>query len=167
MLLCLVSLSAQSPVFVDPAVVSSSRANHSWTGWYQVCCLFLPKCLSVDSQAASDQFSQDHYTYGDGAPKINGHHGHTQSQALPHTWNQQTQDQQFTQGDYTYTSVGTERSTEANDFSTDEYSSRPYIQGTNNCAVYDEEGRHMENPSYENHTNARSNFQVKLKYFVW
>ncbi|KAF3854992.1 hypothetical protein F7725_023047 [Dissostichus mawsoni] len=60
-----------------------------------------------------DQRSQDEYTYQDGAVQINGHHPQTQPQ--PQTWNQ---DHQFTQGDYTYTSIGTEKST--NDFSADE-----------------------------------------------
>ncbi|XP_029910423.1 centrosomal protein of 152 kDa isoform X2 [Myripristis murdjan] len=48
----------------------------------------------------------DHeYAYGNGA-------GHPQSQPLPHTWNQQSEACQFNQGDYKYSSMGTEKSTE-------------------------------------------------------
>ncbi|XP_034541724.1 centrosomal protein of 152 kDa isoform X3 [Notolabrus celidotus] len=102
---------------------------------------------------------QEDYAYEDGAVQINGHLGHPQSQPLPHTWNQQPQGHQFTEGDYTYTSMGTERSTETNDFSTDEYGSKPYTQGTNTCAVYKEEGGHRENQNYGDHNNGRNHFQ--------
>ncbi|XP_019124783.2 centrosomal protein of 152 kDa [Larimichthys crocea] len=102
-----------------------------------------------------DQRSQDEYAYEDGAAPINRHH--PQSQPLPHTWNQQPQDQ-FAQGDYTYTSMGTEQSTETNDFSTDEYEPKPYPQSTNNAVVYNGEGGRRDNQNYGDHNNARNHF---------
>ncbi|XP_049929592.1 centrosomal protein of 152 kDa isoform X3 [Epinephelus moara] len=102
-----------------------------------------------------DQHADDEYAYEDGAVQINGHH--PQSQPLPHTWNQ---DHQFNQGDYTYTSMGTEKSTETNDFSVDEYESRPYPQGTNNAVVYNGEGGRRDNQNYGDHNNGRNHFQV-------
>uniref|UniRef100_A0A8C3G0G9 Centrosomal protein 152 n=1 Tax=Cyclopterus lumpus TaxID=8103 RepID=A0A8C3G0G9_CYCLU len=60
----------------------------------------------------------EEYAYEDGAVQNNGHH------PLPNTWNQ---DHQYTQGDYTYTSMGSEKPTETKDCSTDEYESKPYL----------------------------------------
>uniref|UniRef100_A0A667WQ85 Centrosomal protein 152 n=1 Tax=Myripristis murdjan TaxID=586833 RepID=A0A667WQ85_9TELE len=72
----------------------------------------------------------DHeYAYGNGA-------GHPQSQPLPHTWNQQSEACQFNQGDYKYSSMGTEKSTEVSDFITDKYPSKSYPQGAWNIVQY-------------------------------
>ncbi|KAL7402665.1 hypothetical protein ABVT39_018159 [Epinephelus coioides] len=103
-----------------------------------------------------EQHADDEYAYEDGAVQINGHH--PQSQPLPHTWNQ---DHQFNQGDYTYTSMGTEKSTETNDFSADEYEyeSRPYPQGTKNAVVYNGEGGRRDNQNYGDQNNGRNHFQ--------
>ncbi|XP_070827789.1 centrosomal protein of 152 kDa [Chaetodon trifascialis] len=106
-----------------------------------------------------DQRSHGEFAYEDGAAQINGHHrSHPQSQSLPHTWNQQSQCHQFTQGDYTYTSMGTEKSMETSDFSTDEYESKPYPQGTNNAVVYNGEAGREDNQNYGDR-NARNHFQ--------
>uniref|UniRef100_UPI003AABA4B4 centrosomal protein of 152 kDa n=1 Tax=Centroberyx gerrardi TaxID=166262 RepID=UPI003AABA4B4 len=98
----------------------------------------------------------DEYAYEDGAVQINGHASHPQNRPLPHTWNQQSQ---FNQGDYTYTSMGTEKSTEANDFSTDEYESKPYPQGANNPVEYDGEGGRRDKQTYGEQNNTRKHFQ--------
>ncbi|XP_029009041.1 centrosomal protein of 152 kDa isoform X2 [Betta splendens] len=97
------------------------------------------------------QHSYDEYGHQNGAVNINGHQRHPQNQPLPHTWNQ---DQSFTQGDYTYSTMGTEHSTETNDFSMDEYVSKPY-QGTNNHIEHNTKGGQ---PSHGDH-NIRNNFQ--------
>uniref|UniRef100_A0A8C9X0V9 Centrosomal protein 152 n=1 Tax=Sander lucioperca TaxID=283035 RepID=A0A8C9X0V9_SANLU len=99
-----------------------------------------------------DQRSHDEYAYEDGAVQINGYH--PQSQPLPHTW---SQDHPFTQGDYIYTSIGTEKSTETS--LTDEYESKPYPQVTN-TAVYNGEGEHGDNQNHGDHNKGRKNFQV-------
>ncbi|XP_076589326.1 centrosomal protein of 152 kDa isoform X2 [Chaetodon auriga] len=107
-----------------------------------------------------DQRSHDEFAYEDGAAQINGHHrSHPQSQPLPHTWNKQSQCHQSTQGDYTYTSMGTEKSMETSDFSTDKYESKAYPQGTNNAVVYNGEGGHEGNQNYGDRNNARNHFQ--------
>ncbi|XP_073329008.1 centrosomal protein of 152 kDa isoform X2 [Pagrus major] len=105
-----------------------------------------------------DQHSHDEYGYEDGAAQINGHRSHPQSQPLPHTWNQQSQDHQFTQGDYTYTSMGTEKSPETSDFSTEEYGAKQYPQGANNGVVYNGEGGRRDNQNYGDHDSARNHF---------
>ncbi|XP_074532863.1 centrosomal protein of 152 kDa [Halichoeres trimaculatus] len=143
------SIDSSSPELEYSACSNKKTDNSPQPMWSQQ--------WSVHPEPTSHE--QDHYAYEDEAVQINGHLGHPQSHPLPHTWNQQAQDHQFNQGDYTYTSMGTERSTETNDFSTDEYGSKPYTQGANNCAVYNEEGGRMENQNYENHNKARSNFQ--------
>ncbi|KAK1887325.1 Centrosomal protein of 152 kDa [Dissostichus eleginoides] len=66
-----------------------------------------------------DQRSQDEYTYQDGA------------------------------GDYTYTSIGTEKST--NDFSADEYESKPYPPSTNNPVVFNGEAGRRDDQHYGVH----------------
>ncbi|GAA6221499.1 centrosomal protein of 152 kDa [Lates japonicus] len=109
-------------------------------------------------EADYDQGSHDDYAYGDGAAQINGHQRHPQNQPPPRSWNQQSQDHQFTQGDYTYTSMGTEESTETNDFSTDQYESKPYPQGTNNHVEYNGEGGYRDKQSHEGN-NIRNHFQ--------
>ncbi|KAF1386852.1 hypothetical protein PFLUV_G00099160 [Perca fluviatilis] len=88
------------------------------------------------------QRSHDEYAYEDGAVQINGYH--PQSQPLPHTW---SQDHPFTQGDYIYTSIGTEKSTETS--LTDEYESKPYPQVTNTAVVYNGEGEHGDNQNHD------------------
>lgn len=60
--------------------------------------------------------------------------------------------------------MGTEKSTETNDFSTDEYDSKPYTQGTNNAVVYNGGGKYKENQSYGDHNNARNHFQVSFMF---
>nr|XP_046249227.1 centrosomal protein of 152 kDa isoform X2 [Scatophagus argus] len=101
-----------------------------------------------------DQGSHDEYSYDDGGAQNNGHRGHPQSQPLPHIWNQQ--DHQFTQGDYSYTSVDTEKSTN------EEYESKAYHQGTNNAAVYNGEGGRRDNQNYGDNNNARNCFQDSM-----
>ncbi|XP_044212391.1 centrosomal protein of 152 kDa [Thunnus albacares] len=103
-----------------------------------------------------DQGSHE-YAYEDGEVQINGHQCHPQTQPLPRTWNQQSQDHHFTQ-DYMHTSMGTENSTETNDFSTDEMSN-PYPQTTNNPVEYNGEGGRRDNHIYGEHNNARNHFQ--------
>lgn len=66
--------------------------------------------------------------------------------------------------------MGTEKLTETSDFSTDEYESKPYPQGTNNAVVYHGEGGRRDNQNYGDHDSARNHFQVSrvlfLVYFV-
>ncbi|KAK2917714.1 centrosomal protein of 152 kDa isoform X1 [Channa argus] len=99
-----------------------------------------------------NQHFHDEYNYKDGAVHINGH---LQSQPLPHAWNK---DHQFTQGDYTYCSIGTEKSSETNDLSTEEYESKPYPQGTTNHVEYNGGGGQENKQTYGEHT-ARTHFQ--------
>lgn len=100
-----------------------------------------------------DKHSHDEYAYEDGAVQINGH---PQSQPQHPTWNQ---GHHFAQGDYTYTSLGTEKSTETNDFSTDEYESKPYPQGNNNHVEYNRGGGQGDSQTYGD-LNTRKPFQV-------
>lgn len=105
-----------------------------------------------DYEVDYDKGSNHHeHAYEDGTAPNNGHG----SPPLPHTWNQHPQDHHFHQGDYTYTSVGTEKSTEANDFSTDEYESKSYPQGSNHPVEYNGECE----PDGD-HSNSRNHFQV-------
>ncbi|XP_034390601.1 centrosomal protein of 152 kDa isoform X2 [Cyclopterus lumpus] len=92
----------------------------------------------------------EEYAYEDGAVQNNGHH------PLPNTWNQ---DHQYTQGDYTYTSMGSEKPTETKDCSTDEYESKPYPQGSNNAVMYNGEGGRRDIQNYGDHNNGRNQFQ--------
>ncbi|XP_069564262.1 centrosomal protein of 152 kDa [Brachyistius frenatus] len=101
-----------------------------------------------------DQGSQDEYAYEDGAVHTNGHRSHPQSQPQPHTWNQ---DHPFTQGEYTCTSMGTEKSTETSDLST-EFEANSFPQGTNNHVEYNGEGGYRDMQSNGDH-NTRSHFQ--------
>uniref|UniRef100_A0A7N6BEV3 CEP152 CEP63 binding coiled coil domain-containing protein n=1 Tax=Anabas testudineus TaxID=64144 RepID=A0A7N6BEV3_ANATE len=95
------------------------------------------------------------YAYQVGAVQVNGHQSHSHSQPLPHTWNQ---DHPFTQGDNTYTSMGTDHSTETNDFSTDEYESKPYPQGNNNHMQYNRGGGQGDKQNHGDH-NCRNHFE--------
>ncbi|XP_068459350.1 centrosomal protein of 152 kDa isoform X2 [Clinocottus analis] len=95
----------------------------------------------------------EEYAYEDGALQNNG--DHPQSQPLPNTWNQE---HQYTQGDYTYTSIGSEKSTETNNFSTDEYETKRYPQGTNKAVVYNGEGGCTDIQNYGDHSG-RNQFQ--------
>lgn len=106
-----------------------------------------------------DQRPHDEYAHQAGAVQTNGNHRPPQSQPLPHTW---SQDHQFTQGDYTYTSIGTDNSTETNNFSTDEYESKPYPQGTNNHVEHNRGHGQGDKQNHGDH-NTRNNFQVGLK----
>ncbi|XP_054475173.1 centrosomal protein of 152 kDa [Anoplopoma fimbria] len=108
-----------------------------------------PTSHEQNPEVGYDQHSHDEYAYEDGAVQNNGH------QPLPHTWNQ---DHQFPQGEYTYTSIGSEKSTGTNDFSTDEYESKPYPQGTNNAVMYNGDGRDIQN--HGDHNNGRNQFQT-------
>ncbi|XP_041651435.1 centrosomal protein of 152 kDa isoform X2 [Cheilinus undulatus] len=125
-----------SPELEYSACSNKNTGNSPQSTWTQQ--------WSVHPRPISHQ--QDEYAYEDGAVQINGHLSHTQGQPLPHMWNQQSQDHSFTQGDYTYTSIGTEK--ETSDFSTD----------INNHAVYYEGGRHSDNQNY-GEQNARNHFQ--------
>ncbi|XP_031726731.1 centrosomal protein of 152 kDa isoform X1 [Anarrhichthys ocellatus] len=102
-----------------------------------------------------DQRSHDEYAYEDGAVQNNGHH--PQSRPLPNTWNQ---DHQFAQGDYSYTSIVSDKCPETNDFSRDEYESKPYPQGTDNAVMYDGEGGRGDIQNYGDHNNGRNQFQT-------
>ncbi|XP_065813179.1 centrosomal protein of 152 kDa isoform X2 [Labrus bergylta] len=135
------SIDSSSPELQYSAISNKNTGNSPESAWSQQ--------WSVHPRPTSHE--QDDYNYGDGAVQVNGHLGQIQSQ--PHTWNQHSEDHRFTQGDYTYTSMGTEQSTETNDFSTDVYGSKPYTQGTNNAAVYHEE------EGQRDHNNAGNHFQ--------
>lgn len=116
-----------------------------------------------DYEVDYDQGSHE-YAYENGEVQINGHQCHLQTQPLPHTWNQQ--DHQFTQ-DYAHTSMGTENSTETNNFPTDEmYESKPYPRGANNPVEYNSEGGHRDNHIYGEHNNARNHFQVSGIFYL-
>ncbi|XP_035013531.2 centrosomal protein of 152 kDa isoform X2 [Hippoglossus stenolepis] len=114
-----------------------------------------PKPISHEQNYDGDYDlgSRDEYTYEDVADQINGQ----QRQPLPPTWNQQSGDHQFTQGDYTYTSMGTDKSIETNDFST-EYESKPYSQESNNHVECNGDGGYRD---VQNHgdQNTRNQFQ--------
>ncbi|KAM7002587.1 centrosomal protein of 152 kDa [Tautogolabrus adspersus] len=139
------SRDSSSPELEYSAISNKNTGNSPESTWSQQ--------WSVHPRPTSHE--QDDYNYGDGAVQINGQLGQIQSQ--PHTWNQQSQDHRFTQGGYTYTSMGTEQSTETKDFSTDEYGSKPYTQGTDNAAVYHEEEGHVDLNNAGNHfQNLRS-----------
>uniref|UniRef100_A0A3Q4BDL0 Uncharacterized protein n=1 Tax=Mola mola TaxID=94237 RepID=A0A3Q4BDL0_MOLML len=99
--------------------------------------------------------SQENYTYDDGGAQTDGLRSHPQSQ----TWSQQSQDHHFTQGDYTYCSVGTEKSTEASDFCADEYESKSYPQGTNKAVMFNGTG-HGDDQNYRNHNDPKHHFQA-------
>ncbi|XP_054865355.1 centrosomal protein of 152 kDa isoform X2 [Amphiprion ocellaris] len=91
-----------------------------------------------------DQGSHNEYAYEDGAVHMNGHQIQPPREHLPHIWNQ---DHQFTQEDYTCTSMGTEKSTETCDFSA-EFESKSYPQNTNNHVEYNGEGGYMDQQSH-------------------
>ncbi|XP_037110527.1 centrosomal protein of 152 kDa isoform X7 [Syngnathus acus] len=65
-------------------------------------------------QSYEEDYDHHDFTYEDGGVQSNGH-----SQPSAHIWNQHS-DSQFTQEDCTQNSMGTERSSEANGFSTDD-----------------------------------------------
>lgn len=148
---------------MDSAVVKSPKASLSWTGRVLICFHFSKprkkdKSLYVFLKNYEDDYDQgprDGYTYEDGALQINGHQRIPQS----HTWSQQSEDHQFTQGD-PYTSVGTEKSTETTDFSTEEYEPKPYPQGANNHVEYNGDGGYGDNQSRNrNHYQVSSPFK--------
>lgn len=62
--------------------------------------------------------------------------------------------------------MGTEQSTETNDFSTDEYEPKPYPQSTKNAVVYNGEGGRRDNQNYGDHNNARNHFHVSFLCLV-
>lgn len=137
-----------SPELEYSTCSNKNQGNSPQSTWTQKWSVH-PQPTTHEQNYEAGQRSHGDYAYGDGAGQINGHH----------TWNQQPQDHQFTQGDYTYTSMGSEKSTDANDFSTDEYESKPYPQGSNNAGVYNEEGGQRDNQNYGNHNNVRNHFQ--------
>ncbi|XP_029378778.1 centrosomal protein of 152 kDa isoform X2 [Echeneis naucrates] len=98
-----------------------------------------PRPFSHDQDCEVDYGHSNQYTYEDGAVQINGHRRSPQSQPLPQTWNQQSEDHHLRQGEFPYTSMGTENSTETNDFSTAEYESKTCLQGANNRLEQNEE----------------------------
>ncbi|XP_028264375.1 centrosomal protein of 152 kDa isoform X2 [Parambassis ranga] len=112
-----------------------------------------PTSHAQSYEADYHQASQREYIYENGAARFNGHQ--TQSQPLPHTWNQ---DHRFTQGDYTCTGTGTETSSETSEFSTAFESNKPYLQGTNNHVEYNGEGG-LRNMQSHGELNTRNHFQ--------
>uniref|UniRef100_A0A3P8U9J0 Centrosomal protein 152 n=1 Tax=Amphiprion percula TaxID=161767 RepID=A0A3P8U9J0_AMPPE len=103
--------------------------------------------------------SHNEYAYEDGAVHMNGHQIQPPREHLPHIWNQ---DHQFTQEDYTCTSMGTEESTETCDFSA-EFESKSYPQNTNNHVEYNGEGGYMDQQSHFQ-VNDRAVNQYKASY---
>ncbi|XP_065327415.1 centrosomal protein of 152 kDa isoform X3 [Pelmatolapia mariae] len=109
-----------------------------------------------------DEGLNNAYAYKEGAAHINGHRSPPQSQPLPHTWNQ---DHQFTQADYTCTSMGTDKMTETSDFST-EFESKPYPQGASNHVQYNGERGYMDkqNHQFQSEVCDRGANQYKVSY---
>ncbi|XP_012779154.3 centrosomal protein of 152 kDa isoform X1 [Maylandia zebra] len=109
-----------------------------------------------------DEGLNNEYAYKDGAARINGHRSPPQSQPLPHTWNQ---DHQFTQADYTCTSMGTDKMTETSDFST-EFESKPYPQGASNHVEYNGERGYIDkqNHQFQSEVCDRGANQYKVSY---
>lgn len=106
----------------------------------------------------------DEYASEGEALQILDHGGHSQSQPLPHTWNQQVQDCQYNQGGYTYPNVGKEQSSvtgdfNTNDFSTEGYEPEPYPHAANNPAVPEGEGGRRDKHTYGDQNNTK-HFQV-------
>ncbi|KAL3061358.1 hypothetical protein OYC64_009524 [Pagothenia borchgrevinki] len=134
------SIDSSSPELEYTTCTNKNTGNSPQSTWTQQ----RPTSHEQNCEPDYDQRSQDEYNYQDGAVQINGHHPQTQPQ--PQTWNQ---DHQFTQGDYTYTSIGTEKST--NDFSADEYESKPYPPGTNNPVVFNGEAGRRDDQHYGVH----------------
>ncbi|XP_019712635.1 centrosomal protein of 152 kDa isoform X2 [Hippocampus comes] len=98
-----------------------------------------PRATSDEQSYEADYDQPPHgFTYMNGGVQINGHQHHAQTQPSARMWNQHSQDSHFTQEDYTFNSKGTEQSTEANDFSTND----PYEQhpGASNLVDYNEGG---------------------------
>ncbi|XP_040018099.2 centrosomal protein of 152 kDa isoform X4 [Gasterosteus aculeatus] len=106
-------------------------------------------------EVGHDQRSHDEYAYEDEAGQNDGHH--PQSGPLPNAWNL---DHQFSHADYTYTSIGSEKCTDTNDFSTDENKCKPYPHGTNNAAPFDGQEGRRDIPNYGHHNNGRDQFQI-------
>ncbi|KAM9854796.1 centrosomal protein of 152 kDa [Aulostomus maculatus] len=91
------------------------------------------------------------YPYEDGAVQTNGRCSRPQTHPLPQAWKQQSQEHPFTQ-DYPHGSLGTEQSTETNNFSTDEtYESKHYLRGPSNLVNYNGEGGSNDYNSLRNH----------------
>ncbi|XP_068170223.1 centrosomal protein of 152 kDa isoform X2 [Antennarius striatus] len=101
-------------------------------------------------EADYDQHYHDEYTVADRDAQINRHQSHPQSC----TWNQQTQDHQFIQEDYSYTSIDIEKTS---NFSIEE--SKPCPQDINIDAAYDREGARRDIQNYGEHPNSRNCFQ--------
>ncbi|KAK7891037.1 hypothetical protein WMY93_023000 [Mugilogobius chulae] len=70
-----------------------------------------------------------------GERAVNGHLNGHQGQTQPHVWHQ-AQGPQFTQGDYSYNSIGTDN----NDFSTDDYGAKAYPEGSKIPVEYNGNG---------------------------
>uniref|UniRef100_A0A3B4GYR0 Centrosomal protein 152 n=1 Tax=Pundamilia nyererei TaxID=303518 RepID=A0A3B4GYR0_9CICH len=109
-----------------------------------------------------DEGLNNEYAYKDGAARINGHRSPPQSQPLPHTWNQ---DHQFTQADYTCTSMGTDKMTETSDFST-EFESKPYPQGASNHVEYNGERGCIDKQNHQFQVSGPFNFKSANQYKV-
>lgn len=106
-----------------------------------------------------DEGLNNEYAYKDGAARINEHRSPPQSQPLPHTWNQ---DHQFTQADYTCTSMGTDKMTETSDFST-EFESKPYPQGASNHVEYNGERGYIDKQNHQFQVSGPFNFKSVQK----
>ncbi|XP_068578645.1 centrosomal protein of 152 kDa isoform X2 [Cebidichthys violaceus] len=149
------SIDSSSPELVYSTCSNKNTGNSPQSAWTQQWSDHSrPTSHEQHREVDYDQHSHDEYAYEDGAVQNNGHH--PQSRPLPNTWNQ---DHQFTQGDYSYTSIISDKSTETNDFSRDEYESKPYPQGTDNAGMYDGEGGRRDIQNYGDH-NSRNQFQT-------
>ncbi|XP_077372294.1 centrosomal protein of 152 kDa isoform X2 [Festucalex cinctus] len=116
-----------------------------------------PKPTSHGQSYEEDFDQQPHgFTYEDGGVPINGHQHHIQTQPLAHMWNQNSHDLELSQEDYTHNSLGTEKSTNANDFSTDDpYEPHPRAP---NIVNYNGEGA-SDKCDYSDRNNPRAHFQ--------
>ncbi|XP_075998728.1 centrosomal protein of 152 kDa isoform X2 [Genypterus blacodes] len=118
-----------------------------------------PTSHKQDFGVAYDEGAHHHArAYEDGSVPSNGHGSHP----LPHTWKQHEQDHHFNQGDYTYTSVATEQSTQANDFSIDEYESNPPMDYS---GEREPDGEHSNSRNhFQNGSGERGVDQYKASY---
>ncbi|XP_055011387.1 centrosomal protein of 152 kDa isoform X2 [Boleophthalmus pectinirostris] len=83
---------------------------------------------------------------------VNGHMNGHQGLSQPHVWNQ-PQGPQFSQGDYSYNSIGTEN----NDFSADDYGTSAYPQASKIPIEYNGDGAYGDSRV---HGETRNHFQI-------
>lgn len=62
--------------------------------------------------------------------------------------------------------MGTGKSAETSDFSTDEYETKQYPQDANNGVVHNGEGERRNNQNYGDHNGASNHFQVSGVLFL-